>query len=317
MGGEDHLKSWLEDNCPNLWSLLNEEARKVLPQGLREYLSPPSALYLDQIREKFPEFDQEYLDQIAESRAAQGKENLVLADQPIKELIASCGSKTVGDTYRRDLSGVGSEKQLAELLCEITLCVAISKLSTPPPHLRPQSGKGTYCDVSFQLAGSTVYGEAKRYEDTWFSDLDPKRPDKRSLVKASPGTKPQGSTRPRAMDLVSKLRDVPRQFPQKTVNLIFIFHSSIGDSHRYLQQALFGDGAFFDDPANVNLTDDGLFATEEWRAISGCCLSRVLPDSALVCPVIWGNPRAFVPLPAAVRAALDCLKSYDVLLEEV
>src|SRR3990167_4481994 len=78
MGGEDHLKSWLEDNCPNLWSLLNEQARKVLPQGLREYLSPPSALYLDQIREKFPEFDQEYLDQIAESRAAQGKENLVL-----------------------------------------------------------------------------------------------------------------------------------------------------------------------------------------------------------------------------------------------
>ena len=311
----NHLKSWLKDNCPNLWSLLNSPAQNVLPRGLLEYLSPPSASYLNQIREKFPEFSEEFPHQIAESQAAQGQENLILAEKRVQELISICGFKTVGDAYRRDLSGVSSTKQVAELFCEITLSTAVSKLSSIPPQLRPPSGKGSRCDVCFHLAGSAVYGEVKRYEDTWFSDLSPSRADQRALIRTSPGTPPQGR-RPRAMDLASKLQDVPRQFPEGTINFLFIFHPSFGDSYRYLQQALFGESALFEELANVSLRQDGLFANDEWRIISGCSFVKVLFNGELICPFTWENPRALAPIPAAIRVTLNSLKSQGVSLEQ-
>jgi hypothetical protein len=215
----------------------------------------------------------------------------------------------VGDAYRRDISGVATERQLAELLCEIALCAAVAKLSSTV-RLRPDSGKGTACDVSFQLSGVAVFGEAKRYEDNWPpTDEEPAKPIIRSLVKAPLGAKPQESARPRSMDLRSKLQNVPGQFPEGTLNLLFIFHLSLGESPEYIQQALFGEHTFFLKSDQVALEDDGLFASEEWRAVSGCCLSRILPDGEVICPFMWENPRALVPIPTSVRAALDQLKS--------
>lgn len=180
MTNEADLRAWLSTSCPNVWSLLNQQARRVLPWGLVEYLSPLDQETIEALSAAFPAFDPDYLHKLAEDYVEQGRANLAFADKLIQELITACGSKAVGDAYRRDLSGVSTARQLAELLCEITLCASVSKRSSTL-RLRPQSGKGTHCDVSFQLAGSTVYGEAKRYEDSWFSSLDSTRPSKRSL----------------------------------------------------------------------------------------------------------------------------------------
>lgn len=315
MPSENDLREWLQRNCPNVCSLFNQRAHTNLPRGFIEYLSPLAQTKLDELAAHFPDLTPEYLHKIREDPAQQGKDNLLVADQQIKQLITACGPTMVEHTYRRDISGVNTATQLAELLCEITLCASASKLSRIPPQLRPPSGKGTYCDVSFELAGSRIYGEAKRYEDTWFSKLDPSRSLSRSLVEAAPGTKSAGSSRPRAINLVSKLHGVPRQLPEGTLNFLFVFHSSIGDSHRYLQQVLFGESTFFDTPNKVTLDTDGLFATGEWRLISGCCLSTILPDGALLCLVTWENPQALVPIPRLVHAALNRLKRQDVSLE--
>jgi hypothetical protein len=110
------------------------------------------------------------------------------------------------------------------------------------------------------------------------------------------------------MDLYSKLQKVPGQFPDGTLNFLFLFHPSLAGSKRYIQQALFGEGTFFMPPKDLCLSEDGLFATEDWRAVSGCCFSRIEPEGNLVCPVVWENPRAFVPIPVPVRMALDRLK---------
>lgn len=281
MANEADCRAYLSANCPNVWSLLNQGARKCLPPGLVEYLSPPNA--------------------------AIGKSWLAVADKHIELLVGACGLRIVGDAYRRDLSGVATERQLAELLCEIMLCSEAAKLSSTV-CLRPDSGKGTACDVSFQLSGVIVFGEAKRYEDNWPpTDEEPAKPIMRSLVKAPLGAKPQESARPRSMDLRSKLQNVPCQFPDGTLNLLFIFHSSLGESPEYIQQTLFGEHTVFLKSDQVALEEDGLFASEEWRAVSGCCLSKVLPGGELICPVIWENPRALVPIPTPVRAALDRL----------
>lgn len=311
MPSEIDLIRWLEVNCPHVWTLLDQQARQNLPNGLLQYASPLSETELGQRVSSFRELDAELeadqRNELAQSAAQQGRDNLLLADKRIEDLITACGLPTVRHTYRKRLNA-GFAEQVAELLCEITLCASVSKLSPAPPNLRPPSGKGnTDCEVSFQLAGSTVYAEAKRYEDRWFSDLDPRKAKKRSLVKAPPDAKPQGTARPRAMDLFKKLRKVPTQFPTGTINLLFIFHPSVGDSSRYLQQALFGDNASFEDPTNVTLNNDGLFATGDWRTVSACCLSKVLADGALICFITWENPRADVRVPTQVRAALDNL----------
>ena len=111
------------------------------------------------------------------------------------------------------------------------------------------------------------------------------------------------------MDLQSKLKGVPRQFPQGTVNILFVFHRSLAESARYIQQSLFGEATFFMEPTEVSPQGDGLFTTETWRTVSACYLSRVQSDGDLVCPTVWQNPRAFAPVPAPVHELLDRLRS--------
>ena len=273
--------TWLQCECPYVWSLLNKKAKRSLPLGIVEYLEKGSA-----------------------DERETGRHHLKIAEKHLLHLVNFCSFTPVGDAYRRDLSGVATTNQLAEVLCEIALCVSLSKLS-PTLTLRPASGKGTSCDVSFQLAGFPVYGEAKRYEDNW---PKPQGPISRSIVKASPGMNPQRSVRPRFMDLYSKLQEVPGQFPERTLNFLFLFHPSLAKSKSYIQQALFGEGTFFIPPNGLSSSGNGLFATKEWQVVSGCCFSRIEPEGNLVCPVVWENPRAFVPIPVPVRTALDGLK---------
>ncbi len=284
MANPEALVTWLQRECPTFWSLLKEKAKRSLPPGIVEYLEEGSA-----------------------GEQETGRHHLKIAEKRLLHLVNFCSFTVVGDAYRRNLSGVATTNQLAEVLCEIALCVSLSQLS-PTLTLHPASGKGTSCDVSFQLAGFPVYGEAKRYEDNWLSDHKPQGPISRSIVKAPPGRNPQGSARPRFMDLYSKLQKVPGQFPDGTLNFLFLFHPSLAESKSYIQQALFGEETFFTPKNGLSLSDTGLFATEEWRVISGCCFSRIEPEGNLVCPVVWENPRAFVPIPMPVRMALDRLK---------
>jgi len=107
------------------------------------------------------------------------------------------------------------------------------------------------------------------------------------------------------MDLKSKLRDVHRQFPERRLNILFIFHSSVGNAERYITQALFGDSNFFSTEDDFVLEADGLFSIDEWRNISACCLARVNPDSEVIYPFAWKNPRALTETPRRVLEALS------------
>jgi hypothetical protein len=283
MDVQEHLKDWLHFQAPTIWFLLNKKAQSTLPSGIVEYIGAGDPAEI-------------------EARKA----GLVMAERHLHDLIDLCRDAAVLATYRRDLSGVSTTTQLAELLCEITLCTSLARLSPQKPKLRPPSGTGTSCDVAVQLAGHTVYCEAKRYEDPWPTYQGPVS---RSIFKSPPDDKPQAAIRPRHMDLQSKLEGVPRQFPQGTVNILFVFHLSLGESARYIQQSLFGEATFLMKPTEVALQGDGLFMTDAWRAVSACYLSRVQSDGNLVCPTGWQNPRAFAPVPAPVHELLDRLRS--------
>jgi len=113
--------------------------------------------------------------------------------------------------------------------------------------------------------------------------------------------------RSRFIDLKSKLQAVHRQFPEEKLNILFIFHFSLGESMRYLTQALFGASNFFKNKGEFVLGSGGLFYLEEWRKISACCLARINPDLNVTFPFAWKNPRALLQIPKPVLDTL-CLK---------
>ena len=195
----------------------------------------------------------------------------------------------MGDTYRRDLSGVDTESKLAELLCEVTLVDALAGISSVPPVLRPKTEAGKECDIKVVIEGSDLYGESKRLADTWKGGV-------RSIAKSSLESRSPDATRPRAMDLFSKLKDVHMQFPGNTLNVLFLFHPSVWNTPVYIRQTLFGDASGFDESILPSIHDDGLYALSEWQKISACVHSRVDNDGTLSIVQIWKNPRANVCL---------------------
>jgi hypothetical protein len=94
------------------------------------------------------------------------------------------------------------------------------------------------------------------------------------------------------MDLISKLAEVPAQFPIGTTNVLLVFHRSIGESQLYLQQALLS-------------LPTGLYAKEDWTEVAGCGLVRVEEAGVLKCREFWANPRAKQPL---LECVVDALK---------
>ncbi len=276
------LKVWIEETCPQLYGMLNAKARKQLPTGLIEYLGGGSL-----------------------SEIEAGREGILSIERDLANLVNVCGWQNVADSYRRDLSGVNSEKQVAELFCEIALCASLGECAQNL-KLRPPTGKGTYSDCRFNLNGCDIYGEAKRYVDPWphiekvGDNSNKKFPYKRSISRTPSDEKPNDAARPRSMDLRSKLRDVHRQFPDDAANILFLFHSSYGENRRYITQALFGDSNFFQTDSDFVLEMEGLFSINEWQNISACCLCRVNTDSKVVFPFLWKNPRANIELPESV-----------------
>ena len=138
-----------------------------------------------------------------------------------------------------------------------------------------------------------MYGEVKRLADAWEGGV-------RSIAKTLHGPKPALASRPRAMDLFSKLEEVPGQFPQSTMNILFLFHPSVWNSPVYIKQALFGDASGFDESPNPQVHDDGLFCLSEWREVTACAHSRINEDGSLSIVQVWRNPNANTVLPEDV-----------------
>jgi len=279
MRDQDELRSFLQNDCPSVWSLLSRKAQASLPNGLVEYIGEGTCQEIDRGR-----------------CLVQGVEHKLLA------LVDSCGWKAVKDAYRRSFSGADTADQVAELFCEIALCAHIAALSAQLT-IRPPTGKGTTSDFSFVRKGSTlvVYGECKRYEDPW-----PRcgGPTARSLGLHPKECLPPGTARPRSMDLRSKLCDAHRQLPDDTPNILFIFHRSFGETEVYMVQALFGDANFR--PANgYCLQNDSLFALPEWRNISLCCLVSVMENQEVGFLRRWENPNACLKTPPEVLQMLE------------
>jgi len=266
-------QNFIRTQCPNLWSMLNRKAQSDLPQGLKEYLSGQNAII--------------------------GDRNLVVMNTQIGYLFQRLPEKEVRDHYRRDLSAVDSEHKLAELLCEITLTAALSRLSAQKPAIRPKNHSGKSCDVGVVITDIYVYGDSKRFLDPWPEGKQPKR----SIAKSRDWSKPPDGARPRSMDIYSKLKDCYLQFPESTMNIIFLFHPSGGDSVCYIRAALFGDAAFFEDGSEIQVGGDGLFAIKEWSNISACAYTRIQNGTVSIA-AIWQNPKAAVPVPDGVIAKL-------------
>lgn len=264
MLSETEIIYYLKRNCPNIWSIFNQRARRCPPKGFQEFLSGEGA--------------------------ENGKVWLQSADKRICQLIQKTSETQVGDTYRRDISGAESENKLAEIFCEITLADSLGSISSDILLLRPKNETGTECDVKVVINGFELFGDSKRLEDNWLGG-------KRSIAKSPPESKPTDANRPRAMDLFSKLKDTPRQFPNGTLNVIFLFHPSIWNSQMYIRQALFGEKTSFDKSSPPPLYDDGLYSLLEWQKISACVYSRMNEDGTLSIVNLWSNPNAAICIP--------------------
>jgi hypothetical protein len=151
------------------------------------------------------------------------------------------------------------------------------------------------------LVGNDVYGESKRLED-------PGPCGKRSIAKSSLGQKPSNAHRPRPMDIHSKLKDVYKQFPTDTLNVVFIFHPGYCESRLYICKALFGDKGCTVNGNEIALENDGLFSIKEWHNISGCAYTQVNTDGTLSVIKLWPNPNAKTLIPADVIKELEKLK---------
>ena len=284
-----NLQSWIQESCPLIYRMLNARAKKQLPAGLTEYLEDDS----------LPDIESQKVFSTIEKALA--------------TLVGKCGLESVADIYRRDLSSVNSANQVSELFCELVLCATLGELSQDL-RLRPQTGKGTYSDCLFTLSGIDVYGEAKRYEDPWpyiekVGKNSSRIPYARSISRTASGQKPNGTARPRSMDLRSKLRHVPRQFPNGTINVLFVFHPSLGETRKYITQALFGDSAFHQTDWITDWKLMGYSQLTNGKIFRHAALHVLIQKPKMIFAAIWENPRALAALPHEVSIELERITS--------
>lgn len=278
MDQDDDRLEWLKSNCPIFVSLFNQEAKKNLPNGIRYYIGEGS-----------------------EDAIQHGKTNLLTIESHLTELISYSSKKEVKDCYRKNISKICTEIALSEIFCEIALSVKVGSYSKSI-SLRPSTGKGTHSDCKFFINGKEIYGEVKRYQDSWPHIVktgegdNPRIPFLRSIFKSEAGKKASGVARPRYMDVQSKLENVHRQFPDDKRNILFIFLRSLGKPRDYLIQSMFGQNNFKREEKNFVLEKDGLFAKETWKTMSACCLTQANPESKASFPVILKNPNAKMPI---------------------
>lgn len=198
------------------------------------------------------------------------EKHLLNADKTIKSLLCIVGESEVADKYRKKISTIKTEHGLAELLCEIKVVESLARISEQKPELQPGTKiNNKKCEIKIVIDNTEIYVEAKRYED--------KGPrGKRALNK-------------RSMEISEKINGVPNQFPDDTLNILFIFHSGYGSNPLYICQVLFGENACTIPDGDAEYAEnDGLFSTDSWSKISGC--AYVSCGENLLVNKIWQNP---------------------------
>lgn len=281
-----------ETQWPHLWSLLKTSSKRTLPAALRDYISGPEA--------------------------AVGEAHLNSLESSAAELVSILGYTEVAAAYRRDLSALTSEQQFAEFACELSICTALSRVAEANSvRLRPAiPGQRKRPDIRAAFSRCEVFAEVKRYHDKGpgevFADLAElkRHNDLPGRNRGENGrsiflrTGPSLPAKPRMMALVSKLEDVPDQLPNNAINILFLFHSSFGESQRYIQQALFGETTFFDVPGSVTISDRAaLFARTDWRKVSAVAFVSYC-NNALHCQELWQNPQASVAIPDTIHPTI-------------
>lgn len=275
--------TWLRARAPTLWSMLTLRARGDLPDGLRQYFRG------------------------SERDVRQGHTAMLALEQILAHLVTECGPEEVRRAYRSDLSTVKDMQRLAELGCEAAVLSRFAEVSDAA-SLQPPTGTGTKCDGGFVIGPYQVFVECKRYHDRWpwrpgDDAREPSPVRHRLLVPTRSESVPPGTDRPRCMDLTSKLARVPLQFPAGHINLLVVFHRSISDGWRDLQQALFGGEGWFREPPAPPLETDGLFSVSGWETISGVALFEMPLQRGPFIRFLWANPRG-AGIPDAVAHAV-------------
>jgi hypothetical protein len=101
----DNVKVWLENKCPLFGLILTSEAKDNMPRGVIEFLSSGYA-----------------------SEIERGKEIFLLLEKYLETSTQKISINEISNKYGRELSNVGSEKQLSEIVAEISVCATISKV---------------------------------------------------------------------------------------------------------------------------------------------------------------------------------------------
>lgn len=127
------------------------------------------------------------------------------------------------------------------------------------------------------IAGFEVFGEVKRYEDNFSkikSDSNTLNIKARSIFSTNDEKAKDNTRIPRYLELKSKLKDVHKQLSANAINLIFLYHSSIGETEGYIKQVLFGENNFFLKSNKLILEENSLYSKKEWNNISALFLCK-------------------------------------------
>ncbi len=182
----------IKGNSNLIWNTLNNKAKKTLPTGIVEFL----------------ETGEEYA-------IENGKEIFLIVDNYLDKLIKKSNSIDAHNAYRREISSVKDEKQLSELFSEIAVCPTISNISSSIT-LKPLSNPPKRCNFKSKVSYYEIYGEVKRYEDkNSFSS--------RSVLSDDNHKFKTKTSRPRFLELSSKLDKVYKQLSTNRINILFIF----------------------------------------------------------------------------------------------
>ena len=268
----------IKNSFPNVWALLNRKARERLPNGLEMYLT----------------------DEYAE----EGWCCLEQADKNFKRLTEHLSEEEVRSAFRRDVSGLGDVKMVAELFCELATALSFASSSSTPIKLRPKNETGKACDFSATILGSSLSVEVKRYED--------KCEFKRYASTVGEGLAKEVKDKPRSMEIRSKLRAIPEQLPATGLSMITVFHSSIGDSAKYIKKALFGDQACSLNPGEVvsekfSLYEDGLFAMSIFKTVSSVAICQINDIGLAKVVFLWHNPNANTRMDDETKALVSSI----------
>ena len=207
--------------------------------------------------------------------------------------------------------------QLLRLIFEI-LCLGRLALFADKMTLLTQKGGEPEAEV--WLAGHKCMVEIKRYDDPVMR-REAGKMWSRSITDPRPkGISVPSENLPAYVHLRDKLEDVPKKFKatSESVNLVLVYWSSWTEVSLSFVPALYGERFMkvpfhpleFTLPQPNELGEDGLFAKEEWRLVSGVASLWAIgfplfePRELRWEGVLFPNPKALVPVPQEVTVKL-------------